>query len=77
MAAAASAQLSGTFKPHWASIGRLLTIKGPSWVDERNEARRAGALHELELRVAAKYPMPGTESESVILKLWPKGSPEK
>ena len=65
------------FKPHWASIGRLLTIKGPSWLDERSEARHAGAFNDLELRVAAKYPMPGTDSESVILKLWPKGSPEK
>ena len=29
------------FEPHWASIGRLLLIKGPKWVDERAEARRA------------------------------------
>ena len=27
------------FKPHWKNIGRLLVIKGPSWLEERGEAR--------------------------------------
>lgn len=60
------------FKPHWDAIGCLLAIKGPKWVDERGEARHHGLLRDLELRKAAEYPMPGTQSASVILKLWPK-----
>lgn len=53
--------------PHWASIGRLLLIKGPRWVEERKEARHRGLMEEIELRKLSSYPMPGTESESVIL----------
>jgi len=55
--------------PHWISIGRLLLIKGPRWVDERADARHRGLLQSLELRCVKRYPMPGTESESVILQI--------
>jgi len=61
------------FAPHWASIGRLLVIKGPAWVEERKEARHRGMLRPLELRKAASYTPPGADAESVILELWPKG----
>jgi 16S rRNA (guanine527-N7)-methyltransferase len=71
------AELLTWFKPLWASIGRLLIVKGPKWVEERGEARHRGLLHGLELRKAAEYPLPGTESQSVILKIWREGSPEK
>jgi 16S rRNA (guanine527-N7)-methyltransferase len=57
-------------QPHWHSFGRLLAIKGPQWVEERKEARKRGLLNNIELRRVASYRMPGTESESVILKLW-------
>ena len=57
------------FEPYWASIGRLLLIKGPKWVDERAEARERGLLKHLELRRAAVYPLEGTHAESVILQL--------
>ena len=57
------------FEPYWASIGRLLLIKGPKWVDERAEARDRGLLKKLDLRRAAVYPLEGTYSESVILQL--------
>jgi 16S rRNA (guanine527-N7)-methyltransferase len=70
-------KLCSWFKDHWASIGRLLAIKGPNWTEERKEAKTKGLLNNLELRVAATYPMPGTHSESVILKIWHKGAPEK
>lgn len=53
----------------WVSFDRLLAIKGPKWVDERAEARTKGLLANLELRKLDSYPMPGTESESVILEL--------
>lgn len=65
------------FKEHWLSVGRLLAIKGPNWTEERKEARHRGLLNQVELRRVAAYPMAGTDSESVILKLWPKGAAEK
>lgn len=65
----------GWIGPGWKSVGRLLLVKGPRWVEERGEARHRGLMRGLALRVAATYPMPGTESNSVILKLWrdPRG----
>jgi 16S rRNA (guanine527-N7)-methyltransferase len=65
------------FQPHWPAIGRLLLIKGPKWLDERGEARHYGMLNNLECRKAAEYEMPGSYSNSVIIKLWPKTMPEK
>ena len=65
------------FDPHWLYIGRLLAVKGPKWPEERGEARHRGYLGKLQLRVAASYPLAGTPSESVILKIWPKGAPER
>jgi 16S rRNA (guanine527-N7)-methyltransferase len=57
-------------RPHWDAIDQLLLIKGPSWTEERAEARHAGLLHGLELRKAATYLTPRTNAESVILKIW-------
>ncbi|HAN97742.1 MAG TPA: 16S rRNA (guanine(527)-N(7))-methyltransferase RsmG [Planctomycetaceae bacterium] len=62
---------------HWFSVGRLLAIKGPSWVEERTEARERGQLKKLQLRKVREYDMPGTFSKSVILKIWPEGADEK
>jgi 16S rRNA (guanine527-N7)-methyltransferase len=61
---------------HWGSIGRLLLIKGPRWVEERKAARHLGLLRGLELRRLATYPMPGTASESVILLVFAKEKPD-
>ena len=71
------AKLLTWLQPHWLSAGRLLAIKGPKWSDERGEARHRGLLNELELRKAAEYPLAGTESQSVILKVWPSGAQER
>jgi len=57
-------------KPHWESFDRLLMIKGPSWTDERSEARHVNLLKHLELRKAATYQTPRTGAESVILQIW-------
>jgi 16S rRNA (guanine527-N7)-methyltransferase len=65
------------FQDCWVSVGRLLAIKGPNWVNERAEARERNLLRGLNLRCIATYPMPGTESESVILKIWPSDVEEK
>ncbi len=56
-------------EPHWDQFGRLLVIKGPAWVDERHVARERGQLRTLELRKVYSYPLPGTESESVVLSI--------
>jgi 16S rRNA (guanine527-N7)-methyltransferase len=58
------------FKPHWRHIGRLLVLKGPKWIEEDKEAKRVGLLRDLHLKVVAEYPMPGTDSNSVLLKIW-------
>lgn len=63
-------------QPHWDAVGRVLLVKGPAWVEERNEARHRGLLRLVELRRVASYPLVGTSSQSVILKLWRKGRPE-
>jgi 16S rRNA (guanine527-N7)-methyltransferase len=47
----------------------MLVLKGPAWVEERGEARHVGLLHDVQLRKLAEYPMPGTESQSVLLEL--------
>lgn len=57
------------FKPRWNSFGRLLVIKGPSWVEERGEARHYGLMNGLALRKLAEYPIAGTDSMSVLLQI--------
>jgi 16S rRNA (guanine527-N7)-methyltransferase len=69
-ALASMAKVLGWLRPHWQAFDRLLLIKGPSWVEERGEARHRGLLHGLELRKAATYQTPRTGAESVILKVW-------
>jgi 16S rRNA (guanine527-N7)-methyltransferase len=57
------------FQNHWHEFGYLLAVKGPGWVEERAAARERGLLQHVRLRRVASYPMPGTDSESVILQL--------
>lgn len=57
------------FRPHWTAFDRLLVLKGPSWIEERGEARHYGLLHGLALRKLTSYPLPGTKSESVLLQI--------
>ena len=71
-AVAPLAKLVTWFAPHWESFNRLLVLKGPAWVEERKEARERGLLRQLELRKLTSYPLPGTESESVLLSITPK-----
>ncbi|MGD9636773.1 MAG: 16S rRNA (guanine(527)-N(7))-methyltransferase RsmG [Pirellulales bacterium] len=69
-AVASLAKVLTWLKPHWAAFDQLLLIKGPSWVEERGEARHRNLLKHLELRKAATYETPRTGAESVILKVW-------
>jgi 16S rRNA (guanine527-N7)-methyltransferase len=64
-------------RPHWERFDRLLVLKGPAWVEERGEARHYGLLHDLALRKLTSYPMPGTESESVLLQICPSNRLEE
>lgn len=57
------------FRPHWQHCDRLLILKGPGWVEERGEARHLGLMNKLALRKLTSYPLPGTESESVLLQI--------
>lgn len=66
-------KLLGWLRPHWDSFDRLLVVKGPAWVEERGEARHAGLLRNMALRKLKSYPLPGSDSESVLLQLCPKG----
>ena len=64
-------KLLGWFRGHQRAFGRLLLIKGPSWVEERGEARHHGELKHFSLRRLKSYPMAGAESESVVLQIRP------
>jgi 16S rRNA (guanine527-N7)-methyltransferase len=59
----------GWLSPHWGEFGRLLLIKGPNWVQERQDARHRGCLAGLELRRLATYQTPGHDGESVVLAI--------
>jgi 16S rRNA (guanine527-N7)-methyltransferase len=65
------------FEPHWGAMERMLVLKGPAWIEERAEARHHGLLHDLALRRLAAYPLPLTESESVLLQICPKDRLER
>jgi 16S rRNA (guanine527-N7)-methyltransferase len=60
------------FAPVWSSIGELLLIKGPRWVDEEGEARRSGLLKRRRIDVVASWPTPGRDHESVLLRITSK-----
>ncbi|MGA2797497.1 MAG: 16S rRNA (guanine(527)-N(7))-methyltransferase RsmG [Thermoguttaceae bacterium] len=57
------------FQPHWKSFDRLLVLKGPAWVEERGEARHLGLLKNLAMRKLKTYPLPGTQSKSILLMI--------
>lgn len=57
------------FRPHWPKIGRLLVLKGPSWVEERGEARHYGLLRALALRKIHEYANPATQAVSALLSI--------
>lgn len=56
-------------RPHWDAFDRLLMIKGPAWIEEREAAREQGLLKRLSLEPAATYLAPATGVESIILRI--------
>jgi 16S rRNA (guanine527-N7)-methyltransferase len=73
-ALAALSKVLGSLAPFRDAFDRLLLIKGPSWVDERADARHQGLLRRLELRKAATYKIPGSGAESIILSVRSAGA---
>jgi len=75
-AVAALEKMIPWFTPYQHALDQVLIIKGRRWVEERETARHAGVLQAWELRRLSTYRTPGTDAESVILKLWPRGRDE-
>lgn len=57
------------FKKSWGEFGRMLLIKGPRWTEERKTAEEAGLMDGINIECLLSYPMPGRDSESVVLEL--------
>jgi len=57
------------FADSWPSLGRLLAVKGPKWVEEKAEADELGLFKKVDVRVVAQYDVPGVDWQSVILQL--------
>jgi 16S rRNA (guanine527-N7)-methyltransferase len=57
------------FNPVHQKFERLLVIKGPSWVQERYEARQKHLLEKWQLRKLSEWPLPGTSGHSVLLEI--------
>jgi 16S rRNA (guanine527-N7)-methyltransferase len=57
------------FEKVWPSVGRLLALKGPKWVEEKAEADTIGCLDKVDIEVVAEYDVPGFEWQSVILEI--------
>jgi 16S rRNA (guanine527-N7)-methyltransferase len=76
-AVAPLAKLVTWFAPHAAAFRRMLVIKGPGWVEERYEARQKNLLKKWHLRNLAEWPLPGTNSNSVLLELVHSDSPKE
>jgi 16S rRNA (guanine527-N7)-methyltransferase len=56
-------------KPHWDSFEQLLMIKGPNWLAEREDARDKKLFKHVRMTKLNSYPLPGTDSESVVLQV--------
>ena len=57
------------FEPIRDSYDRLLIIKGPRWELEKQEARHHGLLKAVTARRIASWPIPHSNSESVLLEV--------
>ncbi len=68
-AVAPLAKLLTWFAPRWDFFDRLVVLKGPAWVAERAAARERRLLAGLRISKLATYPLPGTQSESVVLQI--------
>lgn len=56
-------------QPCWKAIGQLLLIKGPKWIEERNQCEEEGLLRRLSVEKIAAWLTPGRDSDSVLLRV--------
>lgn len=63
-------------RPHPEGWGRLLLIKGPSWTDERGEARHRGLMKGYDLRRIDEYTTPRTEAVTTVLSVTRSAPPK-
>jgi 16S rRNA (guanine527-N7)-methyltransferase len=68
-AVAPLSKLCTWFQPLQHAFDQMLVIKGPGWVEERHEASQKRLLKKWQLRKLEEWPLPGTESNSVLLQL--------
>ena len=57
------------FEPISNLYGRLLAIKGPRWEAEKRDSRHRGFLKQVTARRIANWPIPGRDTESVLLEI--------
>lgn len=68
-AVAALEKLCQWFRPVAHNWGRVLIVKGPKWVEERQLARQSNALKDFDLRKVCEYARQGMDAPSVVLRL--------
>ncbi|HMO84915.1 MAG TPA: 16S rRNA (guanine(527)-N(7))-methyltransferase RsmG [Lacipirellulaceae bacterium] len=70
-AVAPLAKILTWLQPHWGAFDELLLVKGRSWAEERDDARRRGLMKGVVLAAAAEYEMAGVEppAHSVVLRV--------
>ncbi len=69
-------KIGNWFQGRWRAMDRLLAFKGARLTEELREAQQYPSFREVQSRVVAEYPMPGTNSTAYLIKLWAKGAPE-
>ena len=62
-------KLGTWFGEVWPSLGKLLAIKGPKWIEEKAEADELELFQNVDIRVVSEYEVPGVDWKSVILQL--------
>jgi 16S rRNA (guanine527-N7)-methyltransferase len=56
-------------RPHHSQWGRLLLLKGPTWADERGEARHRGLMKGFDLRRIGEYENPHNGAITTVLSV--------
>lgn len=68
-AVASISKLIGWFNPVWSAAGQLLLIKGPRWIEERDEAMAEGLLKRQTVDQLSSWATPGRDGQSVLLRI--------
>ncbi len=68
-AVASIGKMIGWFAPVWNAAGQLLLIKGPRWIEERDEAQEEGLLRKHSVEHVASWSAPGRDGQSVLLRI--------